>query len=89
MTLTLGPTLEIERLIASIDWAVDHLGWTEVIHCIEAPNTASIAVAERLGSTRLRQAQLPAPFEAITVEVWGQSREACRARWASLRDDAR
>src|SRR5207342_2245122 len=28
---------------AAIDWAFDTLGWTEVIHSIQPPNTASIA----------------------------------------------
>src|SRR5512143_797098 len=43
-----------EAARAAIDWAFRSLGWTEVIHCIDAANTASIAVARRLGSRRLR-----------------------------------
>ena len=38
-----------------MDYAVDRLGWAEVIHCIEDDNVASIRVAERLGSRRLRR----------------------------------
>lgn len=77
-----GKGYATEGAIASIDWAFDHLGWSEVIHCIEPSNTPSIAVATRLGSTRLREARLPPPFDSIVVDVWGQSREAWRARRA-------
>lgn len=75
-----GKGYAMEGAIASIDWAFDHLGWTEVIHSIEAANTASQNVARRLGSTILRSQPLPAPFEHITVDIWGQSREQWRAR---------
>ena len=61
------------------EWAFDSQGWTEVIHCIDAGNINSQAVARRLGSTLLRQAQLPAPLND-TVDIWGQTREQWRAR---------
>ncbi len=61
--------------IAAIDWAFDKLGWANVIHCIDPQNLPSQAVATRLGSRKLRRTNLPAPFEAMTVDVWGQSRE--------------
>jgi RimJ/RimL family protein N-acetyltransferase len=64
-----------EGAAAAIDWAFDHLGWAEVVHTIDPANTASQAVARRLGSTILRQSHLPAPYETIAVDVWGQSRE--------------
>jgi RimJ/RimL family protein N-acetyltransferase len=64
-----------EAAAATMDWAFAELGWSEVIHCIDAPNSASIAVAERLGSRWLR-----ADFEGDKpVEVYGQS----RAEWAA------
>ena len=72
-----------EGATAAIDWAFDNLGWTEVIHCIDAGNANSQAVAKRLGSTLLRQQNLPAPFENDVVGVWGQTREQWRARRAS------
>jgi RimJ/RimL family protein N-acetyltransferase len=78
----LGAGYATEAATAAIDWAFDHLGWTEVIHCIDAENTASQNVARRLGSTILRRQNLPAPFEAFEVDVWGQSRGAWRARRA-------
>ena len=34
-----------EAAVATIDWAFDVLGWSEVIHCIEPTNVASIGVA--------------------------------------------
>lgn len=74
-----GKGYATEGATAAIDWAFDHLGWTEVIHCIDPQNTNSQAVARRLGSTLLRQADLPAPINA-TVEIWGQTRDQWRAR---------
>jgi RimJ/RimL family protein N-acetyltransferase len=75
-----GRGYAVEGAAAAIDWAFDTLGWTEVIHTIAPENTASVRVAERLGSRKLRETRLPPPFEALQVEVWGQSREAWRAR---------
>jgi RimJ/RimL family protein N-acetyltransferase len=68
-----------EAATAAIDWVFDALGWDEVIHCIDAANVNSQAVAKRLGSSLLRQAELPPPA-SVTVDIWGQSREAWRAR---------
>jgi RimJ/RimL family protein N-acetyltransferase len=73
-----GRGYAVEGARATIDWAFDHLGWTEVIHTIAPENTASVRVAERLGSRKLREANLPAPFETLRVDVWGQSRDAWR-----------
>ena len=74
-----GKGYATEGATAAIDWAFDHLGWAEVIHCIDPANTNSQAVARRLGSSLLQVAQLPAPIDA-PIDVWGQSREAWRAR---------
>jgi hypothetical protein len=43
-------------------------------------NAISQKVARRLGSTILRQARMPAPFDHIVSDVWGQSREQWTAR---------
>jgi RimJ/RimL family protein N-acetyltransferase len=75
-----GKGYATEAATAAIDWAFDHLGWTEVIHCIVPENTASAAVARRLGSKLLGPVKLPAPHEALYIEAWGQSREEWRAR---------
>ncbi len=69
-----------EAAAASIDWAVDHLGWDDVIHTIHPDNIGSIDLAERLGSTNRGPGRLPAPFEDRTIDIWGQSAAAWRAR---------
>lgn len=69
-----------EGAAAAMDFAVDQLGWHEIIHCIEAENTPSIRVAERLGSRKLRQASAPPPFKDIVWDIYGQSADEWRAR---------
>jgi len=69
-----------EACTSAIDWAFDTLGWTNVIHCIAPANTASQAVARRLGSQMLGKAQLPSPLDAHDCDLWGQTREQWRAR---------
>ena len=49
-----GQGYATEAAAASIDWAFDALGWTDVIHIIDPENTPSQAVARRLGSTKSR-----------------------------------
>lgn len=71
-----GKGYATEGSVAAIDWAFDHLGWTEVIHTIAPDNLASQEVARRLGSSLQGPGQLPEPFQDIVVEVWGQSRQA-------------
>lgn len=75
-----GKGYAIEAATASIDWAFDHLGWTEVIHSIAPENTASVQVAQRLGSRLIGPGKLPPPYENVTIDIWGQSREEWRAR---------
>jgi RimJ/RimL family protein N-acetyltransferase len=70
-----------EAAVASIDYAFDVLGWDQVIHTINPDNTASIALAERLGSFNQGPTALPAPFEHIRVDSYGQS----RAEWMRRR----
>jgi RimJ/RimL family protein N-acetyltransferase len=77
---TWGKGYAREAAIVTIDWAFDNLGWTDVIHSINAENQPSQALAQRLGSRLLRQANLPAPYETIVVDIWGQSRDEWRAR---------
>jgi RimJ/RimL family protein N-acetyltransferase len=73
-----------EGAIATIDWAFENLGWTDVIHSINAENFASQTLAKRLGSSILRQATLPPPYETIVLDIWGQSREEWFARRKEL-----
>lgn len=70
-----------EAAVASIDYAFDTLGWDNVIHTIDPANTASIALAKKLGSYDQGLVHLPDPFEHIPVHAWGQS----KAEWAAHR----
>ena len=74
-----GRGYALEAAAACMDFAFDRLGWTEAIHTILPDNAASRRVATRLGSSKLRQAVLPAPLHKLT-DVWGQTREQWRAR---------
>lgn len=74
-----GKGYATEGAAAAIDWAFDTLGWDEVIHTIEEANFNSQRVAQRLGSSILRQAVLPAPLN-IPLDVWGQTRAEWKAR---------
>ncbi len=69
-----------EGATAAMDWAVDHLGWTEIIHSIDSANIASQNVARRLGSSILRRQSLPDPNEGLELDIWGQDAAAWRAR---------
>lgn len=60
-----------EAASAAINWAFEELAWAEVIHCIDRGNAASIAVAERLGSSWWRS---DIEADGKPVEVYGQSR---------------
>jgi len=75
-----GKGYALEGAVASIDWAFEHLGWTEVIHCIDHDNRPSQALAIRLGSRNLGLGKLPAPFEDVQLDIWGQTRDEWRQR---------
>jgi RimJ/RimL family protein N-acetyltransferase len=79
-----GKGLAFEAAVASMDYAFDVLGWSEVIHCIDDENKRSWTLAQRLGSERLRRARLPPPYEEIDIQVWGQDRDAWRRRRSGL-----
>ncbi|HEY4555055.1 MAG TPA: GNAT family N-acetyltransferase [Lysobacter sp.] len=72
-----------EAAIAAMDWAFDELGWDDVVHCIDPANAPSQALATRVGSSVLRQARLPAPYEHVELDVWGQTRAQWQARRAT------
>lgn len=75
-----GQGYAIEAAAATLDWVFDHLGWTQVIHCIDPENTASQKVAQRLGSTNGGPGKLPPPFEDHVVDLWGQTAAQWRTR---------
>ena len=74
-----GKGYATEGARAAMDFAVETLGWSEVIHSINPGNIASQNVARRLGSKILRSANLPPPFEDEIVDIWGQSAAQWRA----------
>ena len=75
-----GQGYAVEAATATLDWVFDHLGWDEVIHCIDPDNTPSQAVARRLGSVNRGPGKLPAPYEDHPIDLWGQTRAEWRAR---------
>lgn len=66
---------------AAMDYAIDVLGWDDVIHCIHPDNRGSQRLAQRLGSRNRGPGRLPAPYEDSPTEVWGQT----RAEWLARR----
>jgi RimJ/RimL family protein N-acetyltransferase len=72
-----------EGASAAMDYAVDILGWTEIIHCIDAANAPSIRLAERLGAVWQREATAPPPIAGVIWQIYGQSADAWRARRAT------
>jgi RimJ/RimL family protein N-acetyltransferase len=68
-----GKGYAYEGASASIDWAVDHLGWDEFIHIINPENAASIKLARKLGSTDRGPGRVPPPWENDVVNIWGQT----------------
>jgi RimJ/RimL family protein N-acetyltransferase len=77
-----GKGYATEAGAAAIDWALDNLGWDDIIHCIDRGNVASQNVARRLGSTMKGQGKLPPPHQDAVIDIWGQSREQWRRRRA-------
>ena len=62
-----------EAAVAAMDYAVDMLGWTDIIHTIAPGNERSIRLARRLGSINRGPVQLPPPLQDHGVDRWGQS----------------
>jgi RimJ/RimL family protein N-acetyltransferase len=77
-----GKGYALEGAAAATDWAIGALGWTDIVHCIDPANTASIRLAERLGSVNRGPGRLPAPFIHEAIDIWGQSADEWRARRA-------
>lgn len=78
-----GKGYAVEGAIAAMDWVFAHLGWEDVIHCIDPENLPSQKVARALGANKRGPGCLPAPFEAAPIEIWGQS----RAQWLARRSN--
>lgn len=75
-----GRGFAYEAAVASIDYAVEVLGWDEVLHTISPDNAPSIALARKLGATNHGPTQLPPPHGANPVDAWRQTADDWRAR---------
>lgn len=75
-----GQGYALEGSTAAMDFAVDKLGWSDIIHTINPANTASQRLAARLGSVNRGAGKMPAPFEDHPVEIWGQTAAQWKAR---------
>ena len=69
-----------EAACAAMDYAVDVLGWEEIIHTIVPDNHRSIRLAERLGSIHRGSTRLPPPLDQLRVDFWSQTAASWRAR---------
>jgi RimJ/RimL family protein N-acetyltransferase len=69
-----------EAAVAAMDYAVEVLGWSDVIHTIDPENVRSTALAERLGSLNRGPTALPRPLHEYRVDAWGQTAAEWRAR---------
>lgn len=78
-----GKGYAYEGAAAAMDYAVDVLGWSTIIHTINPANTRSIRLAQRLGSYNMGPTSLPAPYLEERVDAWGQTAGEWRARRAA------
>ena len=74
-----GRGYAVEAAAASMDWAVETFGWTDIIHCIAPNNHPSQGVARKLGAVNRGPGRLPEPFADAVIDLWGQT----AADWAA------
>jgi len=84
-----GKGYALEGSMASMDYAVDVLGWTDIIHSINPDNLPSQKLAARLGSVNRGPGRMPPPYENDPVDLWGQTAAEWRARRSELWDNLR
>lgn len=68
-----GKGYAMEAAVATMDFAVDELNWTDVIHSIHPKNHASQKLAQRLGSVNRGAGKMPPPYHNDPVDLWGQT----------------
>jgi len=68
-----------EAALRCVTFAFEVLGWDRVVHPIDPANAASIAVAQRIGSTLLGPIRLVMSQAVVSADLYGQS----RAEWAA------
>jgi RimJ/RimL family protein N-acetyltransferase len=78
-----GKGYALEAAVASMNFAVDELGLSDIIHSIHPDNLASQKLAQRLGSVNRGPGRMPAPFQNEPVDLWGQT----AAEWNARRDE--
>ena len=74
-----GKGYAVEAAIACMDFVVEDLGWTDIIHTIRPDNFISQRVAKRLGSFNRGPGRLPEPNDGLSIDIWGQSASDWRA----------
>lgn len=79
-----GKGYAFEGSIAAMDFAVDVLHWTDIIHSIHPDNVNSQKLAARLGSVNRGPGKLPPPLEEMPVDLWGQTADEWRARRSDM-----
>ncbi len=75
-----GKGLALEAAVACMDFAVNELGWTDIIHCIDPANANSQRLAQRLGSVNCGPGRMPPPFDDKPIDIWGQTAAEWKAR---------
>ncbi len=80
-----GKGYATEGAAASMDFVVDRLGWSDIIHSIDPENLPSAKVAERLGSRNRGPGRLPPPYEASVIDLWGQTADEWRVNRKALK----
>lgn len=75
-----GKGFAYEAAVASINYAIEVLGWDDILHTISPENAASIALARRLGATNRGPTRLPPPHGSNPIDAWGQTAAEWRAR---------
>ena len=79
MSSRMGKGYALEAATASIEFAVDQLGWTDIVHCIDRNNVSSIKLAERLGSSFRTEIDPPKPYTGEKWVMYGQTAKIWRA----------
>jgi len=67
-----GKGYATEAAARCLDWVFDDLGWDEVVHIIDPKNTASAAVAKRLGAEVAQAAGGVTDLYRTTRQAWHQ-----------------
>ena len=75
-----GKGYATEAAARTMDWAIETLGWTDIIHSIAPENVASQRVAQKLGSRNRGPGILPPPYVNDPVDIWGQTAAEWRRR---------